>query len=356
MPTDSKAYKDILRVLEESYEELNITKTVFSCILKVALRHIIRTLPKSINPTGHIYSMMDDISRKHPGGSNIHRFLRLLTYVLKRVDKEIAAEGFTQEVVMKLVEMTRTEDLEERKRLSELLASISDYPGCLNTIFFGVANEFINFIDNNRTHIGLEEVLKVVLVVIKKRNIAYEDMAVFHYQVILRMIRTRFCGESKEISNVIKAICRNYPGLIPLTIKHFKRVFGEVWSNTKVVIVHAIGEALNVMSDEMYLCLENEICELVRMSFDSNHHLVTEDMAETLLSNYRSVLRHKETFVPKVFESVYKASQKFWRIEGVRKILRILHAILEMDCRLFERCLKTYNVKKWRGRRMEKRE
>ncbi|AFN82786.1 Ser/Thr protein phosphatase 2A regulatory subunit beta [Encephalitozoon romaleae SJ-2008] len=246
--------------------------------------------------------------------------------------------------------MTRTEDVEERKGISELLTCISDYPGCLNTIFFGLANEFISFINNNRTHIGLEEILKVVLVVIRKRSIAYEDMVVFHYQVILGMIRTRFCGESKEISNVIKAICRNYPELIPLTIKHFKKVFGEVWSNTKVVIVHAMGETFSVMGDEMYLCLENEICELIGMSFDSNHHLVIEDMAEILLLNYRSILRHKETFVPKVFEPIYRASQKFWRIEGVNKILRILHAILEMDCRLFERCLKAYNVKRWRNR------
>ncbi|WEL38364.1 Ser/Thr protein phosphatase 2A regulatory subunit beta [Encephalitozoon hellem] len=346
----SETHRDILGMLEGNFGDPDTRKAIFSSISRMALRHIIRTLPKSINPTGQMYSMVDDVSLKHLRSSDVNGSFRMLVCALRKVDRETVGEVLTQEIIMRLVGMIRTDDPKERMQLSELLISISNCSRCLHAVFLGLTNELVNFIDNNRNHVGLEEALRIIIVIVKKRAIGYEDMVAFHYQIILRMIETRFCGESKEMPKMIRTICINYPKTIPLTIKHLKGTFEKAWSNTKVSIAHIVGDVLRIMCDETYICLEDEICEIIRMSFDSNHYLVIEAMAEMLLLNHWNVSRHKETFVPKVFGSIYRASQKLWRAESVNRVLKILHAILEMDHRLFEKCLKTHNVKKWKDR------
>ncbi|CAD25208.2 SER/THR PROTEIN PHOSPHATASE 2A REGULATORY SUBUNIT BETA [Encephalitozoon cuniculi GB-M1] len=344
------APEDILKWLEKDCEELKITKRVFSCVLEIALRYIIRTLPRSVNPTGEMYSTMEDVDSKHPGDLIANKFLRLLVCMVKSLDRDVVAELFPRKVILKLVGMIRSDNVEERQHVFSLLINISRHPECLSTTFLGLSNELINFIESSRPHVGIEEVLGIVSAFLSRRAIPEEDVVIFHHQVVLRMARIRFCGESKEVPVVMKIISRNYPKTIPLTIRHFKKVFMGTWSSTRVTIVHVIGEILRTINDEMYQGLESEICEVISMSFDSDHHLVVEEVAEMLALNRWVVSRHAETFVPKVFESIYRASKRFWRVEGVNKILRNLSTILDVDCRLFEKCLKLYNMKRWRDK------
>ncbi|ADM11306.1 Ser/Thr protein phosphatase 2A regulatory subunit beta [Encephalitozoon intestinalis ATCC 50506] len=249
--------------------------------------------------------------------------------------------------------MLKSDDMEERALISEFLIKISGFSKCLEAVFLGLCNEFINFIENSRTHVGMEEALKIVGELSRRKAIANEDMAVFHHQIILRMAGTRFWGESKEIPGVVRAICRNYPRMASLTIKHLIKIFGGACSITKSTILYIVKEILKTISDETYRNLEDDFCKLTAISLGSYHHLVVEGAAEMLLENHRILSRHRRASIPKIFGPIYRTSKRFWRMEGINKTLRSLYAILEIDHRLFEECLKSYNMRRWKNKWME---
>ena len=344
--------EDVMGELSRLYGQLRITDRLFACVADRALGCVLRVHPRSANPTGEGYSAKDDVCRTYLETPGVRGSLRVLVRMVSDPQCRGRAETIPQRAVLQLAGLLRSDDGEERRLVAELLAAVSGCPQQARTVLCGVSNELIGFLDGYRTHVGVDEALRVVCVLVRRRVASDEDMGVFLHQVILRVACVGSWGDSREAAAAIGLVCTHYPWAAGLSIRHLGRMFSSMAGETKAMAIGVVGTIVGGLSDREYAGVEDEVCSLVERAFESDHHLVVEAVA-SMLQQHRVrgvVARHAKTFVPRVFGAVYRASQRFWRAESMCAVVRSLGLLVEMDGEVFERSLRMYNARRHMGR------
>lgn len=338
----------------ERTDGLSSKKRVRNCSINRLLCSILRTLPRSISPTRELYSVQDDVDVGCCKDLLVEQSLRKLISIVKDVGGGTILNELGDREVLRLIEMIRSDVLIERRLISELVLELLSHRRYDSVVVCGLSNELTSFIENNRNHVGIDNVLQMVGTVAKNRAFGSDDIAfVFYHLNVLRMVGTLFFESSGEAANTFESFIRSYPFLAPLTIRYFAKTFRGISLRSKTAVMSILCMITGMLEDEAYLSVEDNICGLMNASFESGCYSLVEEATRLLSSSksYCVVERNAKTFIPKVFEAIYRSSKRMTKSQVLIKVLRNLHLLLMMDHTTFEACLKTYNMKRWEDKR-----
>jgi serine/threonine-protein phosphatase 2A regulatory subunit B' len=344
---------------------VEVTPSLFKCVARVCLGNVLRTLPRSIDLVGEAglarsngavlgeidADIMDgllDADGAKDGSFLSKVSLRLIIATIAKASRKDVEATFDANDIYGLVGMMRSDDPKERMYICQVLLGVcmcSTHAAAVKTAIF---NEITSFIEGIRVHTGIDDLLKIVSVAVSEKKYEWQEVYVFYFEAILRMARSQRCQGVNQIGFVIKAFHRRYPRVLPLGLKYFRKVFGDMCSASKVMIACAVNDAIEWMSPEMHSEVSGVMYELISLFFCSDHYLVIEVAADMVLVNASGILhKNRREFIPRVFESVYRASKRCWHAESASKVLKSLLAVFWMDSSMFEACLKKYNKKRW---------
>ncbi|TBU16253.1 protein phosphatase 2A [Ordospora colligata] len=357
--------------IENVFDRVNdgsvkMTHILFKCIVRVCLGNVLRTLPRSTDLlyeagiargnetiTGEIdvdtmYGLthVNDVLKDGSFLSKVS--LKLIVAAMRKTPRKAVEGVFDTNDIYGLIRMIRSDDPKERMHICQVIIGACLCSTHAAAIKLAVFNEIVSFIEGMRVNTGIDDLLKIMCVIVSEKKYESQEVYVFYFEAILKLAGSQRCQGVSQIGSVIRAFHREYPRLVLLGLKYFRKVFGVMCSTSKVMVVYVVSDVIQSMSHEKHLEMSDVIYELISLFFCSEHYLVIEMAADMVLANATGVLyKNRKEFIPKVFESVYRASKRSWHIECVSKVLRSLQAVFWMDNGMFEMCLKKYNKKRW---------
>lgn len=339
----------VLTAVYERFGMFRITRRIVLELADLAFQAILRSLPRRRNGSGEMYSAEHDADVRSPDRAVFVQALKVLVSVVRSngVCPDLLNEALGEGRLSMLLEMIRSEDSLERASVSDFATGLLLFhPEHSGTVICSISNELAGFVERTRSHVGMEDVLRVLAAVVRGRMFATEEeAAVLYYQGVLRMTGMRFFGESKEVGHVVELFCRSYPCTALLTVRHIARVFERTRCMGRARIVFLVCRICSVTDTQIHLEMEDSICRMIAMSFETEHHVLIEEAASLLCSKaVRSLVRGRAgAFVSKAFAATYRLSKRHWSKQGLVRVLESLHVLLAMDPHAFEESLKMYN-------------
>jgi hypothetical protein len=344
----------VIRRMYNGMEQCQLTNRICVCLTQKILSIVIRSLPRSIHPCGIPYSASDDVSFKLPETSVFNASLKLLRHCIIRVCHEDFGCLFPPSTIAALVALIRSDDANERRLLVGCIEEMCmAQPGCRSAVIGALGNELSGYIEGLRSHVGIDEVLGVCRTLVSNSGFQDECSAIiFYYQNILRLAETRFFENSNEVVGLCQRFSDAYPRSTAIALRYLHKVFERVCFGRKVVVISIVNRIAGDIEDRFYGGVETAVCHLISSALDSGHFRLAEEASHFLLSprNYTKMRMHAETFVLKVFDSVYRQCKRQWRAQGSPKICKSLLLLLAMGHGVFERALRSYNYRRWTSR------
>lgn len=297
---------------------------------------------RSRNPTGEGYYPGDDlvVKNKSKAVGLWARILVLLTTRLYYIPDGDLVSLFT---------LLKSEDDLERECISQAIRNL--YKANPKKILELLGNEFQLFFLKERTHIGMDNVLDIYSTTTKGRDIPEEE----YFENILLFMKTPHLDLYSEYKDVVLGLCRDDPKRTHLTLQYILHIFEDLQSLSRVYLVEILTSLLKNVD---FKDLVPGISSLINSSLLSSHHLLLEEaigMFE-VPEIYKGMKESVGEFLPRIFDSLYSLSKKYWRKKGKVKLFRNISLVLSMNHEVFEKCLVAYNKLRYRRVKMDEKE
>ncbi|KAM0675147.1 serine/threonine-protein phosphatase 2A 56 kDa regulatory subunit delta isoform [Gurleya vavrai] len=346
-----KNFNQVIQIIKEKFNNRLYDDGFEKRALKYLRSNIIAT-PCNKNFVKDELNPADDANLK-PEDRNFRICIEMLLLYFKRkfTSKNSFYCVFTEKHVSILIQQLVNENTNIAKNISSLIiAIINDSMIFTEIIKNFVKNEIISYIEGFRHYKGIVELLNILnTIFLKEICDKKETKYIYKFVVLPIFIKSAIEIISDDtMYNLISTFIKDDEDLLIETFQYFCKYFSFHSTRTKTVILQIIYHILKNNQEvdftnvilyinkifNFVLILENQ--GLIEILFSM---FIDHDILE-ILKNYINLI------MPKLFENVYKLSQKYWNIKGKSNVFVILQRLMNCDKELFNICLQEFNIKR----------
>ncbi|WUR02429.1 serine/threonine-protein phosphatase 2A 56 kDa regulatory subunit gamma (RTS1) [Vairimorpha necatrix] len=323
-----------------------ITDLIFTVVIRKCKEKIFRDI-KNQNKTGRLFYPWDDTNIKNKVTSNINIFTRIFSLLTSK-HKNILKQEISDSDIYSLFNLLKSEDEKERFNILQIIINIKDLNKKL--IQNIIENELLLFYDEERTHVGIEEILEII------ENLNLKDET-FYYQIILKFLHIKNLEFYKNIENIIYKYSSEDYKIGQFTLKYLYKIYKEIEFINKSVIVKLYFQIYLRWSRRIqFKNVIEEICEIINYGLKSEYQNLIENIMKIGESKImRNLLKENiNEILPKIFDNLYILSKKYWASKEKVKIYKFISLLLSMNHECFEKCLIKYNKNKYETREINK--
>jgi hypothetical protein len=354
--------------LFNNLKSIRISEDLFIIIVRRCKEVLFRDI-KNINPTGILYYSGDDVNIRNKATSNINIFSKIFSYVTNScISESTILKGLDDIDIFKLVDLLKSEDETERGHISSVLINIFDV--FRHKITNLVKNELGLFYEGLRTHIGIEEILEIVLCIVEsfrsknKREIT--DVKIFnldklknnendnfYFEYILRFLSVRNLEYYKIIPQIIYKYASEDVDISEFTLKYIYKLFQNIEYINKPMLIQIYSMIYIRWCRRIpFNNIKDDFCNIINLGLKSEHFVLIEEILQIIdIKAMKSIIQENITeILPRIFVNLYNLSKKYWRSKGKMKIFKYISVILSMSHECFEQCLIKYNMERFINR------
>lgn len=366
-------------------KKTKLTDNLFIIIVNKCKDVLFREI-KNINPTGIHFHVGDDVIVKNSISSNINIFAKILNYVTSVVfDNNLILRGFCDGDIINLIYLLKSEDENERSQIVKIIINL--FRNFKNTIRNVIENELCLFYEGLRTHIGVEELLEIVLCIIEdmvrikpvKReyvkldnkkisesndrssmvNEKYklhneqslvEKNNVFFFEYVLKFLTINNLEYYTIINQTVFVYCKNNLEVSKIALKYILKVFQNAQFCNKPTLMQLYISIYVLWSRKIdsHIILD-DISMFYNCAFESEHFKLIEQSVKIVDIQVIKKFFNKNIskLLPKFFDSLYIISRKYWRDKEKLDIFKFIFFIINLNHHCFEQCLINYNKKRF---------
>lgn len=324
-------------------KQIKITDEIFSIVIRKCKDVIFREIKNTI-PTGIIYYPGDDINIRNVTKSNINIFTKIFELITSKCySKSMFTREISDQDIFSLFHLLKSEDERERMNICNILINI--YDAYSIKIKYIVENELIQFYEDNRTHIGIEELLELLQLIIKNTK---DDS--FFYQVALRFLSIKNLEYYKLITDIIYKYCSEDVKISNFTLNYIFVLYEKVdYINKPILVKLYFNIYIRWAKRIPFRGILNDMCFIINFGLSSEYHPLVEEVLKTLDSRIIKKIfsEYIDDILPKIFNNIYLLSKKYWYSKGKLRIFKYISILLSMNYACFEKCLINYNLDKF---------
>lgn len=211
------------------------------------------------------------------------------------------------------------------------------------------ANHLMTIRHGNQLHIDLTFSFKVLHHLVSTNSFG-DNLVEYHIQFILPCVFMMPVANFEPASKLLDSICSVSPKCQVETLRYFIKTFKSIDSLHQVKLVEQTAKIVHLnFFFNMNAYIEWEFGEILNLAMVSESYLVIDMVIEILgdTAVKKFVADYIVTFLPRIFDNLYRLSRRFWRNEQKYKTIQIIGGILKIDLDVFERCLIVYNKRKF---------
>jgi len=201
---------------------------------------------------------------------------------------------------------------------------------------------------SQQPHIDITFYFKILHHLISTNSFG-DDLPEYHAQFILPCIFFTPVANFEPASKLLDSICSVSPKSQVQTLKYFIKIFNTIDSFHQVKLVELTSRVvyLNFFFN-VNASIEWEFGEILNLAMKSENYLVVDAVIEVFADAAvkRFISDYVQTFLPKIFDNLYRLSRRFWRNEQKYKTIQTIGSILKINSDVFEKCLVSYNRRK----------
>ncbi|KAJ2761760.1 serine/threonine-protein phosphatase 2A 56 kDa regulatory subunit delta isoform, partial [Coemansia nantahalensis] len=315
-------------------------------MFKMVSANLFRTIPPQINAFGDPFDPEEDEPREEPAWPHLclvyHIFLRFLES--GDFNNSAARPYIDQSFTTQLLELFDCEDVRERESLKTVLHRIyGKMLGMRSFIRRSINNIFLQFIYETQRHNGIAELLEILGSIINGFTVPLKDEHIsFLHRVLLPLHKARPMGlYYAQLTYCTVQFLEKDPKLADTIVRALLRYWPKVNSPKEVMFVNEIEGVVDVMEPTQFTAVCQPLFQQLVRCIVSPHFQIAERTLGMWRNSYfvGLVTENKDLLLPIALSGIYRHSRSHWNRNIHNQVYQILRFFINVDEKLFERCL-----------------
>ncbi|KAJ2763832.1 serine/threonine-protein phosphatase 2A 56 kDa regulatory subunit delta isoform, partial [Coemansia nantahalensis] len=323
-----------------------VTPDMYPKMFKMVSANLFRTIPPQINAFGDPFDPEEDEPREEPAWPHLclvyHIFLRFLES--GDFNNSAARPYIDQSFTTQLLELFDCEDVRERESLKTVLHRIyGKMLGMRSFIRRSINNIFLQFIYETQRHNGIAELLEILGSIINGFTVPLKDEHIsFLHRVLLPLHKARPMGlYYAQLTYCTVQFLEKDPKLADTIVRALLRYWPKVNSPKEVMFVNEIEGVVDVMEPTQFTAVCQPLFQQLVRCIVSPHFQIAERTLGMWRNSYfvGLVTENKDLLLPIALSGIYRHSRSHWNRNIHNQVYQILRFFINVDEKLFERCL-----------------
>uniref|UniRef100_A0A8R1XN68 Serine/threonine protein phosphatase 2A regulatory subunit n=2 Tax=Onchocerca TaxID=6281 RepID=A0A8R1XN68_ONCVO len=327
-----------------------ITEAIYPEVISMLSSNLFRVLSPPSNPTGAEFDPDEDEPTLEAAWPHLQLVYEFFLRFLESGDFQpsIAKRYIDQKFVLKLIELSDSEDPRERDFLKTTLHRIyGKFLGLRAYMRKHINNIFYTFIYETERHNGIAELLEILGSIINGFALPLKEE---HKTFLLRVLIPLHKVKSLSVYHPQLAYCvvqflEKDPTLTEPVILSLLKFWPKVHSPKEVMFLNEFEEILDVIEPTEFQKVMVPLFQQLARCVSSPHFQVAERALYYWNNEYIMSLISDNAVVilPIMFPALYRNSKNHWNktIHGL--IYNALKLFMEINQRLFDECSQNFN-------------
>ncbi|VDM98723.1 unnamed protein product [Thelazia callipaeda] len=327
-----------------------ITEAIYPEVINMLTCNVFRVLSPPSNPTGAEFDPDEDEPTLEAAWPHLQLVYEFFLRFVESADFQpaIAKRYIDQKFVLKLIELSDSEDPRERDFLKTTLHRIyGKFLGLRAYMRKQFNNIFYTFIYETERHNGIAELLEILGSIINGFALPLKEE---HKTFLLRVLIPLHKAKSLSVYHPQLAYCvvqflERDPTLTEPVILSLLKFWPKVHSPKEVMFLNEFEEILDVIEDVEFQKVMVPLFQQLARCVSSPHFQVAERALYYWNNEYIMSLisDNASTILPIMFPALYRNSKNHWNktIHGL--IYNALKLFMEINQTLFDECSQNFN-------------
>nr|CDQ01076.1 BMA-PPTR-2, isoform a [Brugia malayi] len=327
-----------------------VTEAIYPEVISMLGSNLFRVLSPPSNPTGAEFDPDEDEPTLEAAWPHLQLVYEFFLRFLESADFQpsIAKRYIDQKFVLKLIELSDSEDPRERDFLKTTLHRIyGKFLGLRAFMRKHINNIFYTFIYETERHNGIAELLEILGSIINGFALPLKEE---HKTFLLRVLIPLHKVKSLSVYHPQLAYCvvqflEKDPTLTEPVILSLLKFWPKVHSPKEVMFLNEFEEILDVIEPAEFQKVMVPLFQQLARCVSSPHFQVAERALYYWNNEYVMSLISDNAVVilPIMFPALYRNSKNHWNktIHGL--IYNALKLFMEINQRLFDECSQNFN-------------
>lgn len=215
-----------------------------------------------------------------------------------------------------------------------------------------IANELLMFHAGLTNPRDMEFIFRMLRSIVINNDLG-SGVVEYYEQFVLPSINIMPYAGCDSMYMLFEAFCSHSTKCQKLSLRFFVKSFSRLDSVDHIKLMEMTTRILHIyFFKESTESLDEDFSEMLNLGLKSESYLVIDAVMNMLNDDAvkRFIEVNVKSVLPRVFESLYRLSKRFWRLEQRCKAIQAIGSILSMDNNVFEDCLIEYNKTKYHRR------